>query len=275
LCKLFNKFSESYQITKEDLTFIDKYPDSYTEPIDSVPDSGTKYFKQDIAFKFPISSQKSNDYPLTQGSKLLVVDNTSAPENRYLGNVLKYLQTRGINHIVASTYDELKSILKTNKISSVISTGSEKRVNDDSTNEMNFMVLKKLKCPFLGICFGFQSLCKYYGSELDSGSFTHDYENLHAIRPNLLFKNVDMNSHQFSVSFNDFPKKCPKGFKVICKVNGKIAGIANEFERKYGLLFHPEDIEATWKILDNFIALSDTTSIEQDAIKRGRFNSLK
>jgi len=274
LVKLFNKFDHNYKLEKSDFSFIDKYPDSY-EPIESVPDSGKKYFKEEKPFRFPISSQKASDYPLTQGKKVLIINNSEPPENRYLANVLRYLQTRGINHIVASTPEELKEILKTNKISSVISTGSEKRVNDDWTNKMNFEVLKKLTCPFLGICFGFQSLCRFYGSELESGTFTHDYVNLHGIKPNLLFKNVDLDSHQFSVSFNDFPKTCPKGFGIICKIKGKISGVANELEKKYGLLFHPEDIESTWKILDNFIALSDTESIEQDAIKKGRFNSLK
>ena len=272
LVKLFNKFDSDYKLEKEDLSFIDKYPDSYKEPQRTVSDSDSKYFKEEIPFKFPISSQKGNEYSLSQGRKVLVINNSTPPENRYLANVLRYLQVRGINHVVASTPEELKEILKTNKISSVISTGSEKRVSDDWTNKMNWIVFKKLKCPFLGICFGFQSLCRFYGSELNSGTFTHDYVKLHGLKSNLIFKNVDFDSHQFSVSFNDFPKNSPKNFNVICKIKGKIAGVANEFEKKYGLLFHPEDVEQTWKILDNFISLSDTESVEQDALKKGNFN---
>lgn len=272
LVKLFNKFNSQYKLEKEDLKFLDKYPDSYKEPQSMVSDTERKYFSEIKPFKYPISSQKGNEYALSQGKKVLVVNNSEAPENRYLANVLRYLQVRGINHVVASTPEELKEILKNNKISSIISTGSERRVSDDWTNKMNWIVLKKLKCPFLGICFGFQSLCRLYGSQLESGSFTHDYVKLHAVNKNLLFDNVDIQNTQFSVSFNDFPKDCPKNFNVICKIKGKIAGVANEFEKKYGLLFHPEDVEQTWKILDNFIALSDTESVEQDALKKGNFN---
>jgi anthranilate/para-aminobenzoate synthase component II len=275
LVKLFNKFDHDYELEKEDLSFIDKYPDSYKEPQRAVSDSDRKYFKEETPFEFPISSQRGNEYSLSQGRKVLVINNSTPPENRYLANILRYLQVRGINHVVASTPQELKEILKTNKISSVISTGSEKRVSDDMTNKMNWIVLKKLKCPFLGICFGFQSLCRLYGSEIESGTFTHDYVKLHGLKSNLIFKNVDLESNQFSVSFNDFPKNCPKNFNVICKIKGKIAGVANEFEKKYGLLFHPEDVEQTWKILDNFIDLSDTESVEQDALKKGNFNSFK
>lgn len=272
LVKLFNIFNSDYRLEKEDLSFIDKYPDSYKEPKRKVSDSNKEYFNEIKPFSFPTSTQKGNEYALSQGKKVLVINNSEAPENRYLANVLRYLQLRGINHIVASSPEELKEILKNNKISSVISTGSERRVSDDWTNKMNWIVLKKLKCPFLGICFGFQSLCRLYGSELESGSFTHDYVKLHGLKPNLIFKNVNLDSHQFSVSFNDFPKNCPKNFNVICKIKGKIAGVANEFEKKYGLLFHPEDVEQTWKILDNFIALSDIESVEQDALKKGNFN---
>jgi anthranilate/para-aminobenzoate synthase component II len=204
----------------------------------------------------------------------LVINNSTPPENRFLKNVLRYLQIRGLNHIIASNIDELKSILKTNKISAVISTGSEKRVIDETVNEMNYLALKKLKCPFLGICFGFQSLAKWAGSNIATGDFTHDNINLQDLKYNSIFRDFDFTNQQFSVSFNDYPENCPDNYKVICKIEGKIAGIANEVEKNWGVLFHPEDIESTWGILDNFILLSNSEREEQDAIKKGNFNKL-
>jgi len=78
----------------------------------------------------------------------------------------------------------------------------------------------------------------------------------------------------FSFSFNDYPENCPEGFSVICTVDGKIAGIANDKLKRYGVLFHPEDIEYSYKVLDNFIGLTDNQSVEQDKLKLGKFESL-
>lgn len=275
LCKLFNKFNESYRITKQDLTFIDKYPDSYKEPKQTVPDSSKEYYEIEKNFKYPISSQKQSEYSLSQGKKVLVINNSLPPENRYLINILKYLQIKGINNIVASTTEELESILKSNKISAIISSGSDKRVSDEDSNQMNLKVIGLQDIPFLGICFGFQSLCKLLGSKIETGDFNHNNIIVNDVKPHFLFKGVDLNKQQFSVSFRDYPVNCPDGYKVICKIGDKIAGVANDYHKNWGLLFHPEDIEATWKILDNFIGLIDQNSKEQDAIKRGKFNSLK
>jgi GMP synthase-like glutamine amidotransferase len=274
ICNLINKFSEEYKVKVEDLTFIDKYPDSYVLPEPSVPDSGGRFFKPDVISALNPRTQKSGEYPLSQGAKILIINNSTPPENRYLNNLLRYFQANGINHIIASNIQELKVILKDNIISSVISTGSEKRVDDDGANEMTHYILKRLKCPFLGICFGFQSLAKWAGSKIATGDFTHDNINLEELKFNSLFKDFDLTNQQFSVSFNDYPEDCPENYSVICKIEGKIGGIANEIEKNWGVLFHPEDIQSTWSILDNFVALCDSEGQEQKALKRGNFNKL-
>lgn len=271
LVNLINKFDETYDVNPEHLKFIDKYPDSYKAPKSSVPDSNVSYYDDEIKYNFPTATQKWNEYPLSQGKKVLIINNSRPPENRYLNNILRYLQLRGINNIIASTPDELRKIIRNNKISAVISSGSENNVTDEHTNEMNYIALKNLKCPFLGICFGFQSLARIYGSTILSGDFNHDNIILQDVKYNSLFKNIDLEKQQFSISFHDYPENCPKGFKVVCKIDGKISGIADELNKKWGFLFHPEDLEATWKIMDNFIELSNNRNKEQKAIKKGVF----
>ena len=54
-----------------------------------------------------------------------------------------------------------------------------------------------------------------------------------------------------------------------------IAGIANDEKKRYGLLFHPEDMQRTYQVLDNFVAMFDHVQKGQDAIKTGQFQYLE
>jgi GMP synthase-like glutamine amidotransferase len=177
-----------------------------------------------------------------------------------------------LNNVVVSNEKELEDVLKKYKISCVISSGSDKRVKDDDSRRMTEIALDSLKCPFLGICFGFQTLAKYCGSEIGSEEFTHKNKKIERTK-HFLFNGMKYDN-QFSFSFNDFPVNCPNGFEVICKVDGKIAGIGDDINKRYGILFHPEDIEHTYKVLDNFIELTDKQKVEQDKLKLGKFESV-
>lgn len=273
LVELFNNFSESYQLTKEDFTFLDKYPDTFNpEELEEVPDTKIKYFSKEKNLVLPTNSEKPGEAALSHGKKILVINNSLAPKNRYLLNILKYLQLRGLNNVVVSNEKEIEDVLKKYKISCVISSGSDKRVKDDDSRRMTEIALDSLKCPFLGICFGFQTLAKYCGSEIGSEEFTHKNKKIERTK-HFLFNGLKYDN-QFSFSFNDFPVNCPNGFEVICKVDGKIAGIGDDINKRYGILFHPEDIEHTYKVLDNFIELTDKQKVEQDKLKLGKFESV-
>ena len=52
---------------------------------------------------------------------------------------------------------------------------------------------------------------------------------------------------------NDMVSDCPNGFRVIAEHDGNILGIDSDELMRWGLAFHPEDIERTYPILDNFI----------------------
>jgi GMP synthase-like glutamine amidotransferase len=274
LVKLFNNFSTDYDITKEDLVFLDKYPDTFDpKTLEFVPDTKKTYNKLDRGLELPTNSERPDETALSHGKKVLVINNSKPPKHRYLNNLLKYLQLRGINNVVVSNIDELGKALSKYKFSCVISTGSENMVSDDDATKMTYQVLDNTKVPYLGICFGFQSLSKYYGSKIGTGDFTHQNKNIDR-REHPLFNDLFEDEKSFSFSFNDYPENCPEGFSVICTVDGKIAGIANDKLKRYGVLFHPEDIEYSYKVLDNFIGLTDNQSVEQDKLKLGKFESL-
>ena len=241
LVNLFNRLG--FKLSVKDFTFIDKYPDSYTytESIKLMPNFNDNF--------------------------ILVINNTKPQENKYLSNVTNYLKERGIQHEIASNTEEIKK--NTGKIIGAISTGSEYRLsNPESDNEYatSTEALKLLQCPILGMCYGMQTMGKDNGAKLatldkfyTNHSTLDEYDGQHP-----LFKGVDLKNTQVSFNFSDYLEDCPQGFKTIAKLGDKIAGIANDEKKHYGLLFHPEDVEATQPILDNFIELCKAGKTNND-----------
>ena len=242
LVDFFNRFG--FQLNSKDFTFIDKYKDSYvyTESIKLMPS-----FNDNI---------------------VLVINNTKPQENRYLDNVLKYLKGRGIEHVVTSNIEELNKN-NNDKVIGAISTGSDYRLsNPQSKDEYSTSTeaLKTLKCPILGMCYGMQHMGKENGANIatldktyDESSILKEYDMEHP-----LFNGVDLSNTQVSFDFNDYLEDCPQGFKTIAKLDDKVAGIANDEKKHYGLLFHPEDIEDTHPILDNFIKMCQSGKNNND-----------
>lgn len=241
LVEFFNRLG--FELSVKDFTFIDKYPDSYT-------------YTESIKL-----------IPGFNGDVVLVVNNTKPHENRYLTNVTNYLRERGIEHVVASNEEEIKKN-NNDKVIGAISTGSEYRLSNpqsDSECAASAEALKSLQCPILGMCYGMQHMGTENGANLatldkvyTNHSTLDDYDKEHP-----LFKGVDLSNTQASFDFNDYLEDCPQGFKTIAKLGDKVAGISNDEKKHYGLLFHPEDIEDTQGILDNFI----------DMCKSGRSNN--
>lgn len=242
LVNFFNRLG--FKLDVKDFTFLDKEPDSYTytESIKLMPSFNDDFF--------------------------LVINNTKPHENRYLTNVTSYLKQRGIQHEIASNPEEIKKN-NTDKVIGAISTGSEYRLSNpesDSEYSTSTEALKSLQCPILGMCYGMQTMGKDNGANLatldkvyTNHSNLDEYDDQHA-----LFKGVDLKKTQASFNFDDYLEDCPEGFKIIAKLGDKIAGIANDKKKHFGLLFYPEDVEDTQPILDNFIELCKSGRVNND-----------
>lgn len=237
-----------FRFTEKHFQFMDKYPCSY------------QYYE-------------SLDLKPLFGDSILIINNGQPNRKNYLPNVLNYLNTRGVKHLVTSSVTEVGTILATHDIIGVISTGSEYRISrsqflspqqDDSEQELSHRALG-LNLPLIGMCYGFQSMANFYGSQIkDSGHFFHDNIKIDTWdRGSKIFKDLNLDDFQFSVSFHDIVTQCPANFKVIAQHQGNILGIENQQLMRWGLAFHPEDIERTYPILDNFIDLC----IEQKSVR--------
>lgn len=190
--------------------------------------------------------KKENDF-------IIVIDNTMPPENKYLANIVNYLDNSNVNYVVASNSEEITNYCNTHSIIGAISTGSDYRVNEDS-NVVSYKALQDLDFPILAMCFGFQSMSKFYGVEILSGEETKGEFYLDNFDvSHFLFNDIDLNKTKVSFCFHDYPAGVPEGFTKIAELDGKIAGISNINLKRYGLLFHPEDIHSTHIILDNFL----------------------
>jgi len=175
---------------------------------------------------------------------ILIIDNSKPPEHNYLNNVLNYLKYRGEKFETVSSIEEFNKVNSEYKIVGAISTGSDYRASkDDSGLELQNEIYNKLNCPILGLC---------------------------------LFNDIDLQGVEFSFSFHDVIEKMPNGFKQIAMLNGIIVGISDEDRKRYGLLFHPEDKEMTYPVLDNFIekCRGRKESDEQIKIQSGKFEKL-
>lgn len=242
LVKFFNSFDHEIKISEKDLSFIDEHPDTYKHDINN---KDHYYTDKSKLMKWGNSSNESKGI-----KKILVLDNSKPPEKKYLTKVLLYLEKRGIPHIVVSNKEDLIKKYSEEEIAGAISTGSDYMSSEDEFQQLSNTAMK-LDFPILGLCFGFQSMSKYYGSEIVSGeekcgNFEIDFDDSH-----WLFSQKDMSNLSFC--FHDYPDHTPSGFKTICKIDGKIAGIANESKKRYGILFHPEEQERTYPILDTFV----------------------
>jgi anthranilate/para-aminobenzoate synthase component II len=184
---------------------------------------------------------------------IIVIDNTMPPEKKYLSNIINYLEDSNIFYKIATEPEHILEYSKNYNIVGALSTGSDYRVNKDS-NRLSYKALQYLDCPILAMCFGFQSMSKFYGVEVLSGSETKGELYLDNFDiSHFLFENIDLDSTKVSFCFHDYPSEVPKGFTKIAEIDGKIAGISNTQLKRYGLLFHPEDLPSTHIIFNNFI----------------------
>lgn len=253
LVTFFNRFG--FQLHEKDFSFLDKYPETYVhENLELTPLSGDK--------------------------KILLVNNAKPQENRYFKNLQKWCRNRGIQHVSAISDRDVERICQNENIVGVILSGSDFRITKPLEKEEGAgsrKALELLTCPILGICYGFQTMAKYHGAEVKDGGKFH-LDNLvltesDASHP--LFKGVALDNTEFSFAHHDIVQNCPEGFKVIAKIDDTIAGIADDNKKRYGLLFHPEDMQRTYQILDNFVAMFDNVRKDQEALKMGKFQYLE
>ena len=186
--------------------------------------------------------------------KIVVLDNGS----QYTHLIVKSVRELNI-------YCELRNQLPTELdellfIKGVILSGGPDNISDDYTN---YLEIKDVICPILGICYGAQYIAKYYGADImeidrEYGKTKIDISN----EKDLLFKNIDSScplnvwmSHSNSIIENLSSSLIMEVSSVT--ENGNIASFKMKDRYIYGVLFHPEVSHTSngERIINNFLEI--------------------
>jgi anthranilate/para-aminobenzoate synthase component II len=199
---------------------------------------------------------------------IVVIDNTRNQKVKmFFPKLINYLNKHNINHCVIqgniNGLDELKKTLKNKKvvIKGIIMSGSPIMLNESSNVEdyiCNLYCLKNLSdIPILGICFGCQLINVYFGGSL------YDMSEVKCIKMHI--ETTDIND-KFWNSLNGNAQFCcrylpecvsNKHLNTLMYVNEdniKLPCVIQHNKRiVIGVMFHPEALKRTHKILDNFV----------------------
>lgn len=260
--KFLNRFSNKYELSNNDFTFLDNNKNSY-----KFPEKG-KYMPTNGSIKLE---------PLSENEIILVIDNSKSHDEIYARNIRKYLEMRGIEFINCSDENDLKKI-GSKKVLGIISTGSSFRINLNESNEKIKLNRKamNLSVPFLGTCFGFQALARIFGGKIRQG-YKEIFDKIlldEWDKNTPIFKNINLDKLKVSFDYHDTISECPTDFNIIAKSEGKIVGIEKD-NKIFGLLFHPEDIASTHIIIDNFIEVCKGGKNHRDIVFSGKFEQKK
>jgi len=251
IVKMFNSFDRSYRFRTSDFKFIDKYLDSYEH------------------------NESARIAPLSTGQSVLLIDNSRPPKHRFIERVKDYLRIRGIDFVMVSNMEEAKSVTGRTGIAAIILSGSDRTIDDSPEQQQLFKwAVDNFHCPTLGIGYGAQTMTGHRGARVLRGDLVHDNLQFTEWEQHPLLAGINCDKFQFSFSFRDFIRKPPPGFRTVAKVGKRVAIAADDIRKEYALFFHPENMEFTHKVLDNFLRMVHPAQAEQDKILAGRFESL-
>lgn len=192
---------------------------------------------------------------------ILIIDNTNNLKKAYMTpKLLSYLNSRKIKYIVASEREQVNKIIYNfkDKIFGCILTGGPLRLSKEITIDLiskNIAALLELKnIPVLGICFGYQIMVASYGGKINS--MDHEDNGIFNITIKQKSKLVENMNNNFNVfqSHKDMVIELPSTFTIIgIDNNNHIQIIENLEEKRWGVQFHPEGLNETRVILNNFI----------------------
>ncbi|MBE2254658.1 MAG: glutamine-hydrolyzing GMP synthase [Ignavibacteria bacterium] len=140
----------------------------------------------------------------------------------------------------------------------VILSGGPSSVLDKTApmfSDKNFLAIKNLNIPILGICYGLQLLVYNNGGKIHKSKHReYGHTRIKKISKSVLLKN---SKSEFIVwmSHGDSIDKMPKDFKITSKSKNRIVSSFDcDGKKLYGLQFHPEvaHTESGTEILKNF-----------------------
>ena len=175
--------------------------------------------------------------------------------NQLIARRVRELNVYSVIKPFSISIDEIKEI----NPKGIIFTGGPSSIYEENSPKCDKKIFD-LNIPILGICYGMQYMAYTLGGEVESAT-TREYGEMKVDidNNNILFSNLDK-TNICLMSHTDYVKKLPSGFITIASTNNcKIAGMANDEKRFYGVQFHPEVNQTVngLTIIDNFIKVCE------------------
>lgn len=192
---------------------------------------------------------------------ILIIDNTKQQKVKmYLPQLIRYFEDKQIPYTLIDGdirgLPILKKWLSTKSVSGIVLSGSpimpytHLNINDYITNLHCLKYASHI--PMLGICFGCQMMNVFYGGSL------HDMEDVVCKKMRVHHEGVD----PFWSSMDGFAQFCcrylPDRVGDNLEVNMKVMHkfpcvITHKHKPMVGVMFHPEAMKKTHKVLDFFM----------------------
>jgi GMP synthase (glutamine-hydrolysing) len=146
--------------------------------------------------------------------------------------------------------------ISSRKPSGLILSGSPASVYHDDAPRPDPLLLEKMDCPVLGICYGLQVLASILGGEVrPSKNREYGYARLKILDPNSpLFQGLPLELDVW-MSHGDHVIVPPPGFTVTAQTADALNAFESLSKRIYGLQFHPEVVHTPLgsMVLRNFL----------------------
>lgn len=184
---------------------------------------------------------------------IVIVDNTRGSQNTYYKMLVAYLKTRRLAHMSVRTVAEMRDVLKSKTATCFILSGSSTDIPDmDETHaRINEMAIKS-GAPVIGICFGAQFICTYFGGSIEKMSrFLCASRKVH----NTTDASADFQA-RFCAKYriSKIPPKFVTLATSVIEGNTTVVAFKTQNDKITALLFHPEFDSQTYYILDGLIA---------------------
>lgn len=168
--------------------------------------------------------------------------------------IARVLERCGVASSVIEPEDLL--LIETHLPSALILSGNPALIQDTGTDFLtNFGVLRELRLPILGICFGHQVIGLLYGGKVSLGKEDRDLRQIEVLQQNLLFSGIS-GTAEFQQDHTEEVSVPTQFVHLASSSHCHNEAMAHPDLPVYGVQFHPESSgDAGERLIRNFLSL--------------------